>query len=125
MAYQYQPAPQPHHQPLAYSDVDPPHHQPATSKKSTVLVTLTLAVAVNHHSTVVTVIVALQYQVQVTNHVLLTVATLVLLLVHVTDLFSALAGATVAVSWEVAQTLLKVIDEVFRVTHVTNMYCHI
>ena len=58
-----------------------------------------MQVAVLPPSSVVTVIVAVPSFTPVTNPLLSTVATAVLLLSHVTFLFVALEGVTVALSW--------------------------
>jgi hypothetical protein len=65
------------------------------------LITLILQVAVNHQSTVVTVIVAVPCVTQVTNQLSSTVAIDVLELDHVTFLLYASAGNTVAISCSV------------------------
>ena len=81
-------------------------------------VTVTCAVAVLLPSAVLTVTVAVPAATPVTNPLVLTVAIPVLLLVHVTDLLVALAGATVAVRVPVAPTLtLRLVG--FRLTPVT------
>ena len=66
----------------------------------------------------VTVMVAVPAATAVTRPALLTVATEVLLLVHVTVLSVALSGATVAVSVSVPPTV-RVVDSLLRLTPVT------
>ena len=87
----------------------PHHHHPQTNKKSTCFTTLTLQVVLIHLSSVVAVIVALPLETHVTNPVLLTVATLVSLLVHITFLLTASSGVTVAVNCSVCQISVNVI----------------
>ena len=84
-----------------------------------VVVTVIALVAVLPWSTVVTVIVADPCATAVTNPLALTVATPPLLVVHVTFLFVAFAGATAAVNCWVPPTLSEV-DVGVTVTPVTG-----
>jgi hypothetical protein len=80
--------------------------------------TVTKQAAVLPPSCVVTVMFAVPADMPVTNPLLLTVATAVLLLLHVTFLLAALVGDTVAVSCCVAPTLMaaEVLDKETPVT---------
>ena len=80
--------------------------------------TVTVHVAVLPPSTVVTVMVAVPFAFAVTTP-FATVATAVLLLLHVTALFAALSGATVATSVAVSPAASSSTAFVFRVTPVT------
>lgn len=82
-------------------------------------VTDTVQVAVNPPSAVVTVMVALPAPTAVTRPLLLTVATAVLLLLHVTDLLVASEGATVAVSCSVLP-LVRDVEDLLSETAVTG-----
>jgi hypothetical protein len=74
--------------------------------ETVVVLTVIADVAVNPPSVVLTVMVADPATTPVTNPLELTVATLVLLEVHVTLLFVAFDGATVAVNWTVPPTFM-------------------
>ena len=67
----------------------------------------------------VTVIIAVPAAIALTKPVLLTVAAAVLLLLHVTVLFVALAGNTVAVSCSVLPAVI-VLADLFKLTLVTG-----
>ena len=71
-------------------------------------------------SSVVAVMVAVPFATAVTTPLLLTVATEVLLLDHVTFLFVALSGKTVAVSAVVAPALVKVAEDLSSATPITD-----
>ena len=79
----------------------------------------TSQVAVNPPSVVVTVIVQVHGVTQVTNPVLSTVATVLSLELQFTDLSVASFGDTVAVSWYVSQTVVRLISLSSSVTPVT------
>lgn len=80
---------------------------------------VTQQVAVYPQSWVGTVIVASQGLTQVTNQVVLTVATVVSELLQVTAMSSALDGDIVAVSCSVSHTVVRVIELLSKVTPVT------
>ena len=83
--------------------------------------TVTVQLAVFPLSSVVTVIVVVPSFTPVTNPSLSTVATAVLLLSHVTFLFVALEGVTVALSWVVAPSFISVFP--LMLTPLTGTFC--
>ena len=92
-----------------------------TSRGFTGISTVILQVALVLPSSVVTVMVAVPFATAVTTPLLLTLATEVLLLDHVTFLFVALSGKIVAVSVVVAPALVSVAEDLLSATPITDI----